>query len=295
MEEEDLCQQLQEEELVALSAIYGRENVIISRKTSVIVFTLHQVTPEASIDCFIPRLYPLKSIPKLELNCRHLCGTTLDRWTEETQGIAIENAGNVCLFQMINYCLLKLQEYTKEQSHTLITSSSEVSDMDPKNVTSIITEIDDIPSRISKKSIASSLRSASSTTSPLIIYSGTVFIDRKSGFQAHLALISADVTVEHVLSKLMENKKIAQATHRIMAYRLYLNRSSIAQDFDDDGETGAGHRLLFLLKTMRVLNVCIVVARWFGGIKLGSDRFKHIQNVARNLIEQCRSQIPFES
>ena len=36
---------------------------------------------------------------------------------------------------------------------------------------------------------------------------------------------------------------------------------------------------------MDAQNTLVVVTRWFGGIKLGSDRWRHINNAARNAIE----------
>lgn len=33
-----------------------------------------------------------------------------------------------------------------------------------------------------------------------------------------------------------------------------------------------------------VRNVMVVVSRWYGGILLGPDRFKHINNCARNIL-----------
>lgn len=33
-----------------------------------------------------------------------------------------------------------------------------------------------------------------------------------------------------------------------------------------------------------VRNVMVVVSRWYGGIQLGPDRFKHINNCARNIL-----------
>lgn len=30
----------------------------------------------------------------------------------------------------------------------------------------------------------------------------------------------------------------------------------------------------------------VVVTRWYGGIHLGPDRFKHINNLARNILEE---------
>ncbi|XP_031431443.1 protein IMPACT isoform X2 [Clupea harengus] len=93
--------------------------------------------------------------------------------------------------------------------------------------------------------------------------------------------------VRLVLDKLYENKKIASATHNIYAYRIYCeDRNTFLQDCEDDGETAAGARLLHLLQILDVQNVMVVVTRWYGGILLGPDRFKHINNSARNLLVQ---------
>jgi putative IMPACT (imprinted ancient) family translation regulator len=56
-------------------------------------------------------------------------------------------------------------------------------------------------------------------------------------------------------------------------------------DNDDDGETAAGGRLAHLLHILEVDNVLVVVTRYFGGIHLGPDRFKHINQAARNALE----------
>ena len=53
------------------------------------------------------------------------------------------------------------------------------------------------------------------------------------------------------------------------------------QDYDDDGESAAGGRLLHLLQLMDVWNVVVVVTRWYGGVHLGPDRFRLINAAAR--------------
>lgn len=58
------------------------------------------------------------------------------------------------------------------------------------------------------------------------------------------------------------------------------------QDYDDDGETAAGGRLLHLLQAADVRNVVVVVSRWFGGVLMGPQRFTAINNCARALLEQ---------
>lgn len=79
----------------------------------------------------------------------------------------------------------------------------------------------------------------------------------------------------------MENKKIAQATHNIYAYRIQLpngvvlqviltfiiittdfKNNKIFQDCADDGENHAGSRLLHLLQIVDVMNCVVVVSRW---------------------------------
>ena len=55
--------------------------------------------------------------------------------------------------------------------------------------------------------------------------------------------------VSVVLHELKSNKKIATATHNIVAYRIRdIARQVLVQDCDDDGESAAGSRLLHLLQ-----------------------------------------------
>lgn len=73
-------------------------------------------------------------------------------------------------------------------------------------------------------------------------------------------------------------------------------------DNDDDRETAAGGRLAHLLQILvsncpesttrgcsevlqEVNNVLVVVSRYFGGLHIGPDRFKHINQSARNALE----------
>lgn len=51
------------------------------------------------------------------------------------------------------------------------------------------------------------------------IFSDESFEDRKSIFQAHLSPVHSKAEVQLVLEKLKENKKIANATHNMYAYR----------------------------------------------------------------------------
>lgn len=56
-------------------------------------------------------------------------------------------------------------------------------------------------------------------------------------------------------------------------------------DNDDDGESAAGGRIAHLLQILDVFDVLVVVTRYFGGVHLGPDRFKHIGQAARDALE----------
>jgi hypothetical protein len=81
--------------------------------------------------------------------------------------------------------------------------------------------------------------------------------------------------------------KCANATHNIFAFRFTHPETGIVHhDCDDDGECAAGTRMAEMMRLMGVSGVAVVVTRWYGGVKLGPDRFKCISNAARQLLEQ---------
>lgn len=90
-----------------------------------------------------------------------------------------------------------------------------------------------------------------------------------------------------MLQKLKRNNKIARATHNIYAWRitqLIDNKEFNQHDCECDGEFGAGPKLLRLLEQMKISNTIVIVTRWYGGRHLGPDRFRHINNLAREVI-----------
>jgi len=109
--------------------------------------------------------------------------------------------------------------------------------------------------------------------------------DRKSVFVGRACRITDPSQVPAVLSILMSDRRIARAAHPIInAWRCRVN-STLHQDNDDDGESAAGGRLAHLLQILDVEDVLVIVTRYFGGIHLGPDRFKHINQAARNALE----------
>ena len=117
------------------------------------------------------------------------------------------------------------------------------------------------------------------------VLSGENITIKKSTFQGHVAIVHTIEEVKSVLRKLKENRKVSQASHNIVAYRLSgVKEHSFIQDYADDGEVNAGGRLLHLLQIMDVVDIVVVVSRWYGGILLGPDRFRLISNCAREVI-----------
>lgn len=121
---------------------------------------------------------------------------------------------------------------------------------------------------------------------PLQIVHGDIIIDRKSVFQAHCAFVYSKKQVEQVVSSLLENSKVANATHNMIAYRLRSadTRNALVSDCDDDGEKAAGKHILQVLEMLGCENLLVVVSRWYGGTPLGPVRFKHIANATRQVV-----------
>jgi putative IMPACT (imprinted ancient) family translation regulator len=75
---------------------------------------------------------------------------------------------------------------------------------------------------------------------------------------------------------LCRRKKFAKATHNTWAVLLPDGPLK-----NDDGESGAGMVILRMLEREGLEGHIIVVTRWFGGVKLGGDRFRRVQDAVR--------------
>ncbi len=92
------------------------------------------------------------------------------------------------------------------------------------------------------------------------------FIVDKSRFIAYLLAVNSENKAKDLLNE--TRKKYHNATHVCYAYRIAnIERSS------DDGEPSgtAGMPLLLFLKNKDLDNVLVMVVRYFGGIKLGTN------------------------
>ena len=94
------------------------------------------------------------------------------------------------------------------------------------------------------------------------------FIINKSRFIGHGAPVE---TEEDALAFLADiRKKYADATHNCYAY--IIGRNMGVMRYSDDGEPGgtAGMPIIEVMKNRGVVNACVVVTRYFGGVLLGA-------------------------
>lgn len=92
---------------------------------------------------------------------------------------------------------------------------------------------------------------------------------KKSKFITNIIKVSSKEEAEEEIKKI--KKKYYDARHNCIAYRI-LENEKIIERFSDDGEPSgtAGQPLLNILEKNNMVNVLVIVTRYFGGILLGT-------------------------
>lgn len=239
--------------------------------------------PRAELQLHLPLAYPSVELPAVLIDAEWLPPASVSRLSDELQALAALSPGSEIGFAWVQHA----QQFVAAEIEGLARA---------KALTAIVDEqAHALPPVVPSLGLASSLVDALApppAPTPTItlppIFSGEPVTDRKSTFQAHVARCSSAAEVRAVIDHLLADRKIARATHNQYAWRLWDEaRGAQLHDNDDDGESGAGSKLAELLEFMAVNNVLVVVSRWYGGILLGSDRFKHIVATARDAIERA--------
>jgi len=109
--------------------------------------------------------------------------------------------------------------------------------------------------------------------------------DRGSRYSVTAGYVQNKEDLKTFLKRLKSKKKYAKATHNSYAVRLR-KESQLVEAKNDDGETGAGMVILRALRKANLVNIVIVVTRWYGGVKLHADRFKHVQDASQIIISK---------
>lgn len=94
-------------------------------------------------------------------------------------------------------------------------------------------------------------------------------IEKKSKFIANLIYVQTEEQAEEELKKI--RKKYYDAKHNCFAYRI-MTEAGIVNKSSDDGEPSktAGLPILNIITKKELINVLVVVTRYFGGILLGT-------------------------
>ncbi|NOX74929.1 MAG: YigZ family protein [Alphaproteobacteria bacterium] len=79
------------------------------------------------------------------------------------------------------------------------------------------------------------------------------------------------------LRELKRGKKFAKATHN--SWAVVFADATILKS--DDGESGAGMAIARVLEGAHARDLIVVVTRWYGGVHLGGDRFRHVSNATQ--------------
>ena len=101
-----------------------------------------------------------------------------------------------------------------------------------------------------------------------------VLTDRGSKYAVSGDSASSKADAIKVVRKLCTKKKYAKATHNTWA----LLQQDGTQIKNDDGESGAGAIILRMLEEKQWFDHVVIVTRWYGGVHLGGDRFRHVKS-----------------
>lgn len=103
--------------------------------------------------------------------------------------------------------------------------------------------------------------------------------DRGSRYAVSGGPVGARAEVKTFLARLKRHKKFARASHNSWAALLPDGPAK-----GDDGEAGAGMVILHMLEREGLAGHVIVVTRWYGGVKLGGDRFRRVQDAVEHYL-----------
>lgn len=110
-----------------------------------------------------------------------------------------------------------------------------------------------------------------------------VLSDRGSKYAVAGGPVGSVDEAKAFVKTLCRRKKFAKATHNTWAVLLPDGPLK-----NDDGESGAGMVILRMLEREGLEGHIVVVTRWFGGVKLGGDRFRRVQDAVRVYLDELK-------
>ena len=109
-----------------------------------------------------------------------------------------------------------------------------------------------------------------------------VLTDRGSKYAVSAVKAESKAEAQKAIKALCKKKKFAKATHNTWALLL----GDGTQIKNDDGESGAGAIILRMLEEKQLVNTVVIVTRWYGGVHLGGDRFRHVKTCVQAYFDE---------
>jgi putative IMPACT (imprinted ancient) family translation regulator len=109
----------------------------------------------------------------------------------------------------------------------------------------------------------------------------TVLTDRGSRYAVSGGDVATRIEAAAFIKNLKRKKKFAKATHNTWAV-IFADGEQVKSD---DGESGAGALILQMLERAELRDHIIVVTRWYGGVHLGGDRFRHVKTCVQAYLD----------
>jgi len=118
---------------------------------------------------------------------------------------------------------------------------------------------------------------------PVLRQLGVILSDRGSRYAVSGASVRDRKDINSALTGLKQLKPYAKASHNTWAADL-----SIGALKGDDGESGAAMVILRMLERAELKDHLVIVTRWYGGKKLGGDRFRRVQDCVRAYLDDLQ-------
>lgn len=116
-------------------------------------------------------------------------------------------------------------------------------------------------------------------------YRGPKLREKKSIFQATIYPVENETEIDTRLKEI--NDEFDDASHNAYAYRFLRDGKPVA-DRSDDGEVPntAGQPILNILGNYEMINVLLIVSRYYGGINLGrGGLLRNYSQTAQDLLD----------
>ena len=272
-----MSQELQEE-VISINSIYGDETLKVLSDEPHLHALILPAQPSITLRIQFPHDYP--DAPPSIAGTQHIGddvakgdGAYLVELVREVLA-EIYTPGAPCVFDLIEETDTRLQQLGLDQSSK-----------DAKSQAAAQAHGQDVSTAAEPATHSDGQQHVDELGDPPPWIMSEVVTEKKSVFVARSAAVTnIDQARQYLYHLLATDKKVAKATHNITAWRIRGDNGVQYQDCDDDGETAAGGRLLHLLELMGVWDVMVVVTRWYGGVQLGPDRFRIINQTARDAL-----------